>query len=276
MISLNLRICGRCAEPVTEGIKHMAKTKEEIRIYNRAYYKANREKFRDWAKAYKKENREKLRVYNKAYQEANSESIRVKAQAYNEINKERNSANSKAYQEKNREKIRTRRKAFSLVNKKRLNAINREYYKNNKDRARVSGKIYHDAHKKERGIFLKNKWATDPKFRLNQNMSVSIGRPLRGSKGGRHWEHLVGYNLKQLKKHIERQFQPGMTWENYGKGGWEIDHIVPMSVFNFTKPEDLDFKRCWALKNLQPMWGSENISKGAKLDKHFQPMLAFG
>ncbi|KKM70439.1 hypothetical protein LCGC14_1440750 [marine sediment metagenome] len=67
-----------------------------------------------------------------------------------------------------------------------------------------------------------------------------------------------------------------MTWENYGKGGWEVDHIIPKSVFNYTKPEDEDFNRCWALKNLQPMWGPENQSKNAKLETHFQPMLVFG
>ncbi|KKM21064.1 hypothetical protein LCGC14_1639160 [marine sediment metagenome] len=222
----------------------MARTKEETRIYNKAYYKANRGKFRAWAKAYQKENREKLQAYRKAYRKANYESIRVKASAYHEINKERRRADCKTYQEKNREKIRIRRKAFSLANKKRLNAYSREYYKNNKDadRTKACRKIYDDAHKKERNAFLKNKWATDPKFRT----------------------------------HLQKKFKPGMTWENYGKHSWEIDHIIPKSVFNYTKSEDPDFKRCWSLKNLQPMWGSENISKGVKLEKHFQPMLAFG
>jgi len=65
-----------------------------------------------------------------------------------------------------------------------------------------------------------------------------------------------------------------MTWDNYGK--WHIDHIVPIKVHNFSKVEDEDFKRCWALKNLQPLWGYENISKGAKIESHFQPMLVFG
>jgi hypothetical protein len=27
------------------------------------------------------------------------------------------------------------------------------------------------------------------------------------------------------------------------------------------KPEHRDFKRCWALKNLQPMWEKENLEK---------------
>ena len=62
-----------------------------------------------------------------------------------------------------------------------------------------------------------------------------------------------------------------MCWDNYGK--WHIDHIIPKSVYNYTKPEHTDFKRCWALKNLQPLWASDNLSKNDKIDKPFQQAL---
>jgi len=52
----------------------------------------------------------------------------------------------------------------------------------------------------------------------------------------------------------------------------KLNHVVE-GVFNFTNPDHMDFKKCWALKNLQPMWAKDNIIKGAKLDKHFQPSL---
>ena len=65
----------------------------------------------------------------------------------------------------------------------------------------------------------------------------------------------------------------GMTWETHGKYGWHIDHKIPISAFNFESPKDLDFKKCWALINLQPMWAKENIRKGAKVEKPFQPSL---
>lgn len=47
--------------------------------------------------------------------------------------------------------------------------------------------------------------------------------------------------------------------------GWHIDHKLPVASFNFDSPEHLDFKKCWALENLQPLWAKENISKGAKV-----------
>jgi hypothetical protein len=74
---------------------------------------------------------------------------------------------------------------------------------------------------------------------------------------------MVGYSAEQLKKHLEEQFTDGMNWENYGQ--WHIDHIKPISSFEFDSSEHKQFKVCWSLDNLQPMWGIENIKKGNKI-----------
>jgi len=54
---------------------------------------------------------------------------------------------------------------------------------------------------------------------------------------------------------------------------YHIDHIIPQSAFNYETPKDLDFKKCWALTNLQILSSVENMKKSAKLDKPFQPSL---
>lgn len=111
--------------------------------------------------------------------------------------------------------------------------------------------------------------------RLENSISAGVHRGLtRGGKAGRSTFKLLGYSLNQLMRHLEKRFQPNMTWENYGDEGWHIDHKIPLSAHNYETPDDIDFKRAWALKNLQPMWAPENLSKGAKLDKPFQPTLA--
>ena len=114
-----------------------------------------------------------------------------------------------------------------------------------------------------------------PKYKLNQRIRGGIRKSIKRNKNGRHWEDLVGYTLEQLKKHLEKRFTKGMNWDKFFNGEIHIDHKIPISVFNFTEPDHEDFKRCWALKNLQPMWAEENWSKNDKLGKHFQPSLLF-
>ena len=118
------------------------------------------------------------------------------------------------------------------------------------------------------------RYKTDTKFKLNERMRVGICLALikkGGSKGHRSWTTLVDFNVDDLVENLEKKFQPNMSWENYGE--WHIDHIIPISAFNFSDAEHGDFKKCWCLKNLQPMWGIENLIKSNKLNKHFQPGL---
>lgn len=104
--------------------------------------------------------------------------------------------------------------------------------------------------------------ASDPKYALDLRMKNAIRRGLRLGKGGQSWKDLVGFSLHELKLHIERQFLPGMTWENMDR--WHIDHILPLASFEFSEPSDPGFKAAWALTNLRPLWAEDNISKKDK------------
>jgi hypothetical protein len=114
------------------------------------------------------------------------------------------------------------------------------------------------------------------KYRLHSNISGAINASLTEKKNGRRWESLVGYTLDNLVKHLEKQFTKGMHWDNYGLKGWTIDHIIPVSAFNYKTANDMDFHRCWTLSNLRPMWLPDNVRKSNKVDKPFQPSLALG
>ena len=119
----------------------------------------------------------------------------------------------------------------------------------------------------------------DPKYRLDRAMKGGMWYALKNKSGknGCPWESLVGYTLDDLRKHLEKKFLPGMNWDNYGRniGCWSIDHIIPKSAFNYNSTSDIDFQKCWALKNLRPLWHSDNLSKNAKLNNPFQPSLGF-
>jgi len=114
---------------------------------------------------------------------------------------------------------------------------------------------------------------TDIKFRLNRNVGRLIRKNLKGNKAGRRWESLVNYTLNDLIKKLKKTLPKGYIWQDYLIGKLHIDHIIPISAFNFTRPEHTDFKRCWALSNLRLLPAKENLIKHNHLIRPFQPAL---
>jgi hypothetical protein len=99
-----------------------------------------------------------------------------------------------------------------------------------------------------------------PSGRMENRMRVAIRRGIsRGSS--KTLIALLGYTVAELVAHIERQFLPGMSWEEAAE--WHIDHIVPLSLFNIREYGDVEFKAAWGLPNLRPMWAIANLSKRA-------------
>ncbi len=110
----------------------------------------------------------------------------------------------------------------------------------------------------------KEKRYSNPKNKISICISSRIRCSLKGNKKeNKSWEILVGYNLRQLMTHLENLFKEGMSWDNHGT--WHIDHIIPISLWEFSNYEDREFKQCWALCNLQPLWAKDNLSKRNKI-----------
>lgn len=160
--------------------------------------------------------------------------------------------------------------------KKCGNIAAREWQKvNNTRRSFMAGqrRQVHTEKERAKGRRAANIRKSTPKGKLNACISTAICNSLqRGTKARQHWETLVGYTIDDLKKHLEKQFDSNMNWENYGSY-WHIDHKIPMSIFNFETPADIDFIRCWSLKNLQPLEAKKNISKRNNIKQSFQPSL---
>jgi hypothetical protein len=76
--------------------------------------------------------------------------------------------------------------------------------------------------------------------------------------------NILPYTFDVLHQHLESLFTDGMTWENYGRGGWHIDHKKPISSFSFTSETDPEFLQCWSLSNLQPLWETTRVINGVE------------
>jgi hypothetical protein len=82
---------------------------------------------------------------------------------------------------------------------------------------------------------------------------------------------VVGCAPEYLVQHIEAQFKPGMSWDNYGVHGWHVDHIVPLA----SAGNDVDaMLKLWHYTNLQPLWAKENLSKGSRHKKSNKPQVS--
>lgn len=166
------------------------------------------------------------------------------------------------YYVENKEMILSRNREWVLKNPHLEADRHSRWRENNIEKARETGR----KHQAKRRATAKGK--------LEASINAGVRKGIkRGSKASRRTFNLLGYTVDDLIRHLERQFTHGMSWENYGRGGWEIDHIIPLSAHNYQTPEDLDFRRAWALKNLRPLWMPENRSKHARLDADFQPSL---
>ena len=145
-----------------------------------------------------------------------------------------------------KDKISKQRKAYRLQHIKYLRAWAKEYGKRN--RKKITKKYL-------------ERLKTDPNFRLICYARSRMNFFLKGRKSKTTMELLGVPNLEFLWQHLEKQFQLGMTKENYGK--WHVDHIIPCASFDFSDPEQQ--KKCFHYTNLQPLWASDNISKGSKI-----------
>ena len=108
------------------------------------------------------------------------------------------------------------------------------------------------------------RYKNDPAFRLRFILKRKMQRFISGQKTSGAMERLLGCSLDQLRAHIESQFRHGMDWGNQGIGigRWQIDHILPQSIFSPTFEQQMI---CWNWQNLRPIWGTENAKKGSRI-----------
>lgn len=207
-------------------------------------------------------------VYAKAYREKNKKRLDVLKREYRKKNKDKINAKKKGYRESNKEKLKKARDGYREENKDRISEVTQAYRENNQKSIKKYNKEYS---KRPEIIERENnrkqlKRDSDPIFRLNNSLSFGVRYSLKNnnlSKNKRRWENLVGYKIEALKEHLENLFKEGMSWNNYGQ--WHIDHIIPLKFFKYDSTDDVEFKYCWSLYNLQPLWKKDNHCKNDKV-----------
>ena len=110
--------------------------------------------------------------------------------------------------------------------------------------------------------YYRDRCLINPQFKLAKRLRVRLYLALKGGYKAGSAVRDLGCTIPELRRHLETQFKPGMTWGTWGPRGWHVDHIKPLAAFDLTDHEQ--FLRAVNFSNLQPLWASENIRKGAR------------
>ena len=276
--------CGKCREIKSTAEFHRKRDRRDgldgwckvcVNARNKKWKDNNREKCLEGKRQSYLRHKVKHLESCRRWAYKNKEKVKDNHRKWVRRNKDKIRANQKRYYDKNKDKINAKSIARAKQNRIAINESHRKWRKLNPEKASAKKKRYRE---KNREIALRGERRRNRRRlatlngRLNNSMGRNICVALKGKKAGRRWESLVDYTLGSLVKHLEKLFQPGMSWSNYGSE-WHLEHKIPKAVFNFSEPDHIDFKRCWSLKNLQPMWKKDNLRKGVKIEKPFQPSL---
>ena len=149
-------------------------------------------------------------------------------------------------------------------NQEKRRSYQKEYFSEHPtklEKAREQTKEWFKENKGYMNTWMKNKRDNEPPFKLNHNLGVLLNQSLKGVHKSSSLLDYIGCNLDELLLHLEKQFIKGMNWSNYGE--WHVDHIKPVSSFNFNNPNEI--YECWNYNNLQPLWAIDNLKKSNKI-----------
>ena len=150
-------------------------------------------------------------------------------------NKESESKRKSEYYAKNKSKIIERNKKYDQENREKVNERKRKYQHNRRK--------------------------TNPKYAISCRLRGRFNSALRrrGYTKKSLVYKMIGCDWKTLKKHIESKFKNGMGWDVFHK--IHIDHIIPLA----SAKTESEIAELFHYKNLQPLWSTDNMKKGAKL-----------
>lgn len=167
------------------------------------------------------------------------------------------------YRQKNKDALKKKKSKYYFDNKEQINSKHAQYYQDNKEEIKSKAKEYRDNNRDKINAYFRKRLKNDLCFFIAKKLRIRLNMALKNkSKKGSAIRNL-GCSIDYLIKHLESKFQPGMSWDNYGLKGWHIDHIVPLSSFDLTNLDEL--KVACHYTNLQPLWASDNIRKGASM-----------
>lgn len=189
---------------------------------------------------------------------------------------------STEWHHRNKERISLRRKERRIKDGETVLAVERAYRARNVDKVKEYSKWHYQVNKDKRldqtaswyqknkakkqqkaRVRTKERLKTDINFKLAARLRNALYRAVVGGAVKKDPSvSYLGIDVADFKAHLESRFLPGMSWDNYGKDGWHIDHIRPLASFDLT--DEAQLREACHYTNLQPLWAKDNLRKGAR------------
>ena len=209
-----------------------------------------------------------MKIYNKKYRDANKNKLSAMHKQYYKINKDKMLLSMKEHRENKKNIYAITRKKWGENNKEYVSRKNKEWYEKHKN----------EYNKKRREQYQKNPpiWSTyqyrkdylkkwqrnkrkkDLLYKINSNISRRLRKDLKrfNITKKESTQTMVQYSMADLKTHIEKQFNKYL-FQTLFQCNWEIENSTPLSWAT----SENDIYNLWDLKNLVPLFKSDNRTK---------------
>lgn len=165
----------------------------------------------------------------------------------------------KKWRDGNLEAAKARCAAYYSENSDRLRSAAAKYRKHNPEKVRKCKRLW----KKEKRLHDQHYKLLD---RLRTRMYQAMGRYKDVGSVSRD----LGCTIGELWAHLELQFKPGMTRDNWCKV-WEVDHVFPLAKVK--KGCRVEFLAAANWRNLQPLTLKENEEKSDYVSPEAQALF---
>ena len=169
---------------------------------------------------------------------------------HNEYNRNKRAQNPscrprhKRHKEEQREHQKEYWKLYYIANRKQKLASMRKY------------RLIHPQSKKYKSEYQVKRKKSDIQFKLRTNIRVALHHAIKKNQQKGKPIELLGCSIEYFKNYIATQFVGGMSWDNWGRYTWNLDHIIPLISFDLTNPQQL--KLACHYTNLRPLFFVQN------------------
>lgn len=219
---------------------------------------------RENRKAYMKQwtlkNKDRLSSQQKNYYQKHKERIKLRVRQWAKRNRDKCNASNRKWISQNLEHVRERNKKWSKANPQKSKSSNQKWRNTNREKSRKSNRKWSKANRARINARRLKWWRENLHFRIRSRLGTRVSGAVRrqSTQKAKSTITLLGCSIASFRVYIESKFEPGMTWDNI-----HLDHIIPCALFDLTRPEHQ--KVCFHFSNYQPLFATDNHSKGARL-----------